>query len=115
MTVATTPGRRRPVPTRPSGTTDPWEPAEPGAPSPVRSAGSLPAPRAGSDRAGAPAVAISCSANTLLGASTTTYRLIRLPKTGPAMMTVGMAISRPKARVVPRSALSALMATRGPG
>ena len=49
------------------------------------------------------------------GTGTGAHLAAKVLKTGPAMMTVGMATRTPKASVRPRLAPSALMATRGPG
>ena len=49
------------------------------------------------------------------GAITGAHRAASGANSGPAMITVGMAISRPSARVMPRSAFSTPMAASGPG
>ncbi len=49
------------------------------------------------------------------GAGTSTQRAAYREKTGPAMITVGMATRTPSASVTPRLALTASIATSGPG
>ena len=93
-------GRRRTAgPRSSSGLETPAAPAAPGPDEPeTRPAASAAPPDPACTSSG---WALATSSG---GGARTTYRLMRLPNTGPATITVGIATSRPKASVRPRPA-----------
>ena len=74
----------------------------------------MPAPVDGRDGLPAPP-APTVSSTAAPGAITGAQRAAKGANSGPAMITVGMAISRPRASVMPRSAFRTPIAASGPG